>query len=76
MPRNRIRQTEAERREMEARAQTRHQYMARAVSRGLLDYEQRALPRNRSLGDRRYSGIKSLASAALASRSLNAPLCQ
>lgn len=43
MPRNRIRQTEAERREMEARAQTRHQYMARAVSPGLLDYERRAL---------------------------------
>lgn len=74
MPRNRIRQTEAERREMEARAQTRHQYMARAVSPGLLDYERRALPRNRSLGDRRYSGIKSLADAARILGSLNAPL--
>lgn len=40
MPRNRIRQTEAERREMEARAQTHHQYMARAVSPEPLDYEQ------------------------------------
>jgi len=36
MPRNRIRQTEAERREMEARAQTHHQYMAGAVSLGAL----------------------------------------
>lgn len=78
MPRNRIRQTEAERREMEARAQTRHQYMARAVSLGPLDYEQHPPVGADPSGtvDIPYKIPCAALPTSCILGSLNAPLCQ
>lgn len=79
MPRNRIRQTEAERREMEARAQTRHQYMAWAVSRGPLDYERHPLsarPILPGIVDIRPGKIPLDRWRRAFSGRLNAPFCQ